>query len=299
MALARLDIPSLMLYGGSIMPGRFHGERGDDPGRLRGGRRPRRGNDRPTRSSTNSRAWPRPGRARAAGSSPPTRWPWRSRSRASRRPGSAMVPGDGRAKSRAGRATAGELVMDVLARDLRPSEIITRRLARERDRRGRRDRRLDQRRAAPAGDRQRGRRRADIDDSTGSASTPRARRPEARRAVRRAGPVPRRRHAAARQAPAGGRAAPRTRTRSPGGRSARSRRRQRETPGQEVVRPLTTRSSRPAGSRFCRATSRPKGASSSSPATSAPPAPARRACSSPRRPRWPPCRARIQPGDWS
>src|SRR5437764_1978856 len=27
MALCRLDIPSLMLYGGSIMPGHFHGER--------------------------------------------------------------------------------------------------------------------------------------------------------------------------------------------------------------------------------------------------------------------------------
>ena len=41
MALARLDVPGLMLYGGSIMPGNFRGKR-DDPGGVRGGRRLRR-----------------------------------------------------------------------------------------------------------------------------------------------------------------------------------------------------------------------------------------------------------------
>ena len=43
MALARLDIPAVMLYGGSIPPGRFQRPRRHDPGRLRGGRRARRG----------------------------------------------------------------------------------------------------------------------------------------------------------------------------------------------------------------------------------------------------------------
>ena len=39
MALARLDIPGLALYGGSIAPGPFRRARSDDSGCLRGGRR--------------------------------------------------------------------------------------------------------------------------------------------------------------------------------------------------------------------------------------------------------------------
>ena len=42
MALARLDIPGLVFYNGSIAPGRYDGPRRDDPGRVRGSRRPRR-----------------------------------------------------------------------------------------------------------------------------------------------------------------------------------------------------------------------------------------------------------------
>ena len=41
MALARLDLPGLALYNGSIAPGRYKGARRDDPGRLRGRRRAR------------------------------------------------------------------------------------------------------------------------------------------------------------------------------------------------------------------------------------------------------------------
>ena len=52
MALARLNLPGVMLYGGSILPGRFHGQGRHDPGRLRGRRRARRRQDRPTRSCT-------------------------------------------------------------------------------------------------------------------------------------------------------------------------------------------------------------------------------------------------------
>ena len=36
MALARLDVPSLMLYGGSIAPGQLARQGRDDPGRVRG-----------------------------------------------------------------------------------------------------------------------------------------------------------------------------------------------------------------------------------------------------------------------
>ncbi len=41
MALARLDVPGLVFYNGSIAPGRLRRPRRDDPGRLRGRRRPR------------------------------------------------------------------------------------------------------------------------------------------------------------------------------------------------------------------------------------------------------------------
>ena len=45
MALARLDVPGLVLYNGSIAPGPLPRPRRDDPGRLRGGRRRRCRND--------------------------------------------------------------------------------------------------------------------------------------------------------------------------------------------------------------------------------------------------------------
>ena len=73
--------------------------------------------------------------------------------------GSSMVPAEEGKKGKVAEE-CGRLVMDLLERDLRPSRMITTRLARERDRRGRHDRRLDQRRAAPAGGGQRGRRGA-------------------------------------------------------------------------------------------------------------------------------------------
>ena len=39
MALTRLNLPSLMLYGGSIEPGRYEGRRRHDTGCIRSGRR--------------------------------------------------------------------------------------------------------------------------------------------------------------------------------------------------------------------------------------------------------------------
>ena len=46
MALARLDLPGLVLYNGTIAPGTLPRPRHHDPGRVRGGRRVRRGQDR-------------------------------------------------------------------------------------------------------------------------------------------------------------------------------------------------------------------------------------------------------------
>ena len=52
MALCRLDVPSVMLYGGSIMPGDLPRRAGHDPGGLRGRRRPRRRQDHATSELT-------------------------------------------------------------------------------------------------------------------------------------------------------------------------------------------------------------------------------------------------------
>ncbi len=70
------------------------------------------------------------------------------------------------------RRQCGELVMDVLRRGLRPSEVITKRGPGERDRGGRDERRLDQRRAAPA--RGRAAKRACRCGSTSSTRSPSA-----------------------------------------------------------------------------------------------------------------------------
>ena len=85
MALARLDVPSLMLYGGSIAPGRFRGKDVtiqdvfEAVGAHAAGEHDRRGPAR-ARGRGLVRA-PAP----AAASSPPTRWRWPSRCWASRR----------------------------------------------------------------------------------------------------------------------------------------------------------------------------------------------------------------------
>ena len=63
--------------------------------------------------------------APAAASSPPTRWRWPSRCSASRRCATPASPPSTRAR-RTPPTAPGELVMDVLARGQRPSDIITR-----------------------------------------------------------------------------------------------------------------------------------------------------------------------------
>ena len=69
--------------------------------------------------------------------------------------GLGSVPAADPAKAEAGEA-AGRLVLDVIERGVRPSSLVTRAGPRERDRRRHRNGRLDERRAAPAGDRERG-----------------------------------------------------------------------------------------------------------------------------------------------
>ena len=126
MALARLDLPGLVLYNGSIAPGRYRGARRHDPGRLRGGRRARRGHDDAAPSCTSSRARACPGAGACGGQftantmamaleflgiSPG--WAER-RSRRSR--------GKEEAARRGGRAGDASWCAD----DVRPSQIITR-----------------------------------------------------------------------------------------------------------------------------------------------------------------------------
>ena len=110
------------------------------------------------------------------------------------------VPAIERRQGRGRRAQAGALVVDLLKRGLRPRADPHPRRARERHRLGRRHRRLDQRRAAPAGDRQGGGRPARPrglrpHQRVGAAPG----RPQARRPVRRHRPLRRRRHAARRR----------------------------------------------------------------------------------------------------
>ena len=75
MALCRLDIPGMMLYGGSIAPGKAERRRHYDSERLRRHRlvSPRAAST--MRASRLSKPMRVPARARAAASSPPTPWP--------------------------------------------------------------------------------------------------------------------------------------------------------------------------------------------------------------------------------
>ena len=149
MALARLDIPSLMLYGGSIAPGRWQRQGRDDRRRLRGDRRPRRRRHDRRGAARTSRTTPAPAPAPAAASSPPTRWPARSRRMGISPGGSSMVPAEDATKEQVAEQI-GRLVMKVLERRPAPEPRDHPQLDRERDRLRRRVGRLDQRRPAPA-----------------------------------------------------------------------------------------------------------------------------------------------------
>ena len=154
MALARLDLPGLVLYGGSIAPGRVNGRDvtiqdvfeavgAHAAGRLSIGRAARSRESRLSRR----RRLRRPvhgqhdgGRLRVPRTSPM---------------GSASVPALDPAK-RDVAVAAGRLVADLVRRKVTARADPHARRVRERHHVGRRHRRLDQRRAAPAGDRARG-----------------------------------------------------------------------------------------------------------------------------------------------
>ena len=125
MALARLDIPSLMLYGGSILPGRWKRKGRDDPGRLRGDRLPRHRRDVRRRPATSSRAAPAPAPAPAARQFTANTMACAFEVMGITPMGTGMVPAVDGAREQVARE-CGELVMKVLADDLRPSQVITR-----------------------------------------------------------------------------------------------------------------------------------------------------------------------------
>ena len=124
MALARLDVPRVMLYGGSIAPGRFRGSDVTIQRRVRGDRRPRGGRDL-RGGAGGARGLREPGRRRLRGA-------------VHRQHDGLRVRGDGDLARRLGDGSrsgldkeevaeqVGELVMQVLAEDLRPSQVITR-----------------------------------------------------------------------------------------------------------------------------------------------------------------------------
>ena len=74
MAMLRLNVPSVFLYGGSIMPGRFHGKDVTVVDVFEGVGKYSRRQDGRSRSASWSRS-PAPATAPAAASSPPTPWP--------------------------------------------------------------------------------------------------------------------------------------------------------------------------------------------------------------------------------
>ena len=116
----------------------------------------------PTCTSWNASPAPRP--APAAGSSPPT--PWRLRLRGDRPRACPARPARRRPTRTRDRyaVESGRAVMDLIESRIRPRDIVTRKALRECRDGGRRDRRLDQCRPAPAGDGARGRHPVHLDD---------------------------------------------------------------------------------------------------------------------------------------
>ena len=301
MALARLDVPGVMLYGGSIPPGRFRGPRRHDPGRLRGAsaRTPTgRMTDEELHELEDDAC---PGAGACGGQFTANTMAMAFEVLGISPVGHRHGPRRGRrARTRSPSRPASSSWTSCAAADRAPATHHAAG-ARERDRRRRRHRRLDQRRPAPAGRRHaRPASTLTIDDFDAiSDAHAAAVRPQARRRATtpptsyRAGGVP-----LVVRAPARGRpAARRTRITVTGqtvgeiADDAQSR-----PPARRSCGRSTTRSSRPAAWRSCAATSRPRAASSSSPATSAATTAARRASSSARRPRWRPSLARRHQG---
>ena len=240
MALARLNIPGLVLYGGSIAPGSLHGHDVtiQDVFEAVGAHAAGTMSDAELLRARGRRRARAP--APAAASSPPTRWRWRASSSASRRSAAAACRPPIRRRPRS-RAQAGERVMEpgAAAASGRATSSRARR-SRTRSRRSRRPAArptpcctCSRSRAKPAST-------LALDDFDRiSARVPLLAdlKPAGRFVatdLHAAGGSP----LVAKRLLEAGRARTARRRRSPAGRSARKPRGAVETPGQEVVRPL-------------------------------------------------------------
>ena len=237
MALARLNLPSLSLYGGSIMPGQFQRPRRHDSGRVRSSRRMRgRQND--------GSGSARPRRPRLSG-----RWRVRRPIHREHDGDCDHVSGnfaDGRKRSarrRSAQAASGDRLRQTgdgsseARHSPEPNHHAG--VAAERDCVRSRHRRLDERRAAPA--RHRARRGRAVDDRRirqNFREDSRARRSEAGRPIHRARHVRCRRNAPARQAHLQEAGLLQDGSTASGRNLFDEIRDAKETPGQEVIRPL-------------------------------------------------------------
>ncbi len=184
MALARLDIPGVMLYGGSIAPGDFHGKKItiQDVFEAVGAHASGRMSDADLLMVENQAC---PGAGACGGQFTANTMSTVGEFLGISPMGFNDVPALDPDKSRVGRE-AGALVMDLLKRQTAAAPDHHARLDRKRDRVGGRDRRIDQRRPASSRDRPRGgrgarHRRFRPYQPEGAA----ARRPEAERPIRR------------------------------------------------------------------------------------------------------------------
>lgn len=124
MGLARLDVPSLMLYGGSILPGRWRGEEVtiqdvfEAIGAYSAGKMS-------IEDLTELEGCASPGPGACGGQFTANTMACAFEVMGMTPMGSGMVPAVDGAKAQVARE-AGRLVMDVLERDLKPSQIITR-----------------------------------------------------------------------------------------------------------------------------------------------------------------------------
>jgi dihydroxy-acid dehydratase len=123
MALCRLDVPSLMLYGGSILPGHFHGERVtiQEVFEAVGAHAAGKITDEELTELENAAS---PGAGACGGQFTANTMAMAFEVLGISPAGYSMVPATNGHKVEVA-LEAGRLVMDVLARDLRPSQIIT------------------------------------------------------------------------------------------------------------------------------------------------------------------------------
>ena len=124
MALARLDVPSLMLYGGSIAPGRWRGKDVTIQDVFEGIGAHAAG-DMSDEELTDLEDHASPGAGACGGQFTANTMAMAFEVLGISPVGSSMVPAED-GKKGAVAADCGRLVMDVLARDLRPSRMITR-----------------------------------------------------------------------------------------------------------------------------------------------------------------------------